>query len=49
MGTSKIQISSQMQGAEKFSLRRICLICKPEIFPQRRSWDEIWIFEVPIC
>ena len=33
-----------MQGAEKISQRRICLIYKQEIFLQRSSWDEIWIF-----
>ena len=33
-----------MEGAEKISPRRIYIICKQEIFPQRSSWDEMWIF-----
>ncbi len=31
-GTSKNSEFAQMQGAEKISQRRICLICKQEIF-----------------
>jgi len=43
-GASKNSEFAQMQGAERISPRRICLICKQEIFTQRSSWDEMWIF-----
>ncbi len=33
-----------MQGAGKISQRRICLYVSKKFFPQRSSWDEIWIF-----
>jgi len=33
MGASKNSEFAQMQGAEKTSQRRICMICKQEIFP----------------
>ncbi len=34
-----------MQGAEKISQRRICIdMLARNFFPQRNSWDEIWIF-----
>jgi hypothetical protein len=33
-----------MQGSQEISLRRICLICKQEIFYARGSCDEMWIF-----
>ncbi len=32
-GTSKNSEFAQMQGAVKISQRRICVICKQEIFP----------------
>jgi hypothetical protein len=37
-----------MQGAEKISPRSICLYVSQKFFPQRRSWDEIWIFRVTL-
>ncbi len=33
MGTSKNLEFAQMQDAGKILQRRICVICKPEIFP----------------
>lgn len=35
-----------MQGAEKILPRRICLICKQEIFYATQQLGEIWILEV---
>ncbi len=43
-GASKNLEFAQMQGAEKILQRSIWLICQQEIFSQRSSWDEIWIF-----
>lgn len=33
-----------MQGAKKFYRAAYRWICKQEIFSQRSSWDEVWIF-----
>ncbi len=35
-----------MQGVEKFSQRCIWVYVSKKFFPQRSSWDEIWIFTV---
>ncbi len=40
----KQPVRSCKQGAEKISPRHICFMCKQEIFLQRSSWDEMWIF-----
>ncbi len=44
MGTSKKSEFAQMQGAVKFSPRRIYLYVSKKIFSQRSSLDEIWFF-----
>ena len=44
MGASKNSEFAQMQGAEKISPRRIWLYVSKKLFPQRSSWDEMWIF-----
>jgi len=43
-GASENLEFAQVQGAGKISPRRIYRVCKQEIFLQRSSWDEIWIF-----
>jgi hypothetical protein len=43
-GASKNPDFAQMQGVEEILQRRMYMICKQEIFSQRSSWDEMWIF-----
>jgi len=42
-GASKNSEFAQMQGVEKISPRAYTLYVSKKFFPQRSSWDEIWI------
>jgi hypothetical protein len=47
MGASKIQSSPKCKAREKFRSAAYYLYVSKKFFPQRSSWDEMWILEVP--